>query len=224
MFRQNSSRTSALACLRGCVATGLLVGSLSTALPKAAQAEPPTSQTQPTAIATNLPPEVLFAYQQINLRRAIIGQESGANFRAVNRHSGALGYGQVMPENVASWSREALGYSITPQQFLNSPQLQLQIIDHKLSQYLQQALRVSNGNEEVAIRRVASQWYSGRPHLYNSTTPQYYGGHRYPSIAEYTLSVLAKYRTIQNTVTAPAAAPAVNSLMPTAGDLIQLSR
>lgn len=206
--------------LRTALVIGLGLSCLSISIhPQVAHAEQPGSQ---TAIARTLSPSTQFAYQQMNLRRAIIGQESGANFRAVNRHSGALGYGQVMPENVADWSREALGYSITPQQFLNSPQLQLQIIDHKLGQYLQHALLASNGNEEVAIRRVASQWYSGRPHLYNSTTPQYYGGHRYPSIAEYTLSVLAKYRTMQPASVAPTISE--STAAPTPGDVVLFSR
>lgn len=129
----------------------------------------------------------------VALRRAIIGQESGANFRAVNRHSGALGYGQVMPANVPSWSREALGYSLTPDQFLNSPELQLKVIDHKLNEYWQAALVDAQGNEAIAVRRVASHWYSGKPYRYTSTRAQYSGGHRYPSVAEYTLQVLQRY-------------------------------
>ncbi|MDX2096638.1 MAG: M23 family metallopeptidase [Leptolyngbyaceae cyanobacterium bins.59] len=130
----------------------------------------------------------------VALRRAIIGQESGNNFRAVNPHSGALGYGQVMPFNVRRWSQEALGYAITPTQFLNSPELQLKIIEFKLAQYWRNALRLSGGDESTAVRMVASHWYSGDPTLYNSQKPQSYRGHRYPTIHAYTLSVLSKYR------------------------------
>lgn len=128
------------------------------------------------------------------LRRAIVGQESGGNFRAVNPHSGALGYGQLMPENVGPWTREALGRSLSQSEFLNSPQLQIKTIDFKLNQMLQRARQAAGGNEEVAIRRVASEWYSGRQDLYNDTRPQSYGGGSYPSIAEYTSSVYSKYR------------------------------
>lgn len=132
--------------------------------------------------------------QVLALRRAIIGQESGTNFRAVNPHSGALGYGQVMPANVPSWSREALGYSVSPENFLNNPEIQLLVIDYKLNQFWQNALVASSGDEAIAVRRVAAQWYSGRPHRYNSNTPQFYNGHRYPSVAEYSLSVLHRYQ------------------------------
>ncbi|MEG3926265.1 MULTISPECIES: S8 family serine peptidase [unclassified Microcoleus] len=127
------------------------------------------------------------------LRTAIFGQESGYNYKAVNPNSGALGIAQVMPANIPSWSREALGYQITPNQFLNSPDLQLKIIDYKLNQYYQQAIAASGGNVDIAVRRVASAWYSGNPNKYNSTAPEYTNGVQYPSIANYTLSVLGKF-------------------------------
>lgn len=138
-----------------------------------------------------------ITYQILSLRRAIIEQESSVNFLATNRLSGALGYGQVMPENVGPWSEEALGYRISLDQFLYSPSLQLKIIDHVLAQYWREALVVSGGNEQIAVRRVASHWYSGKPHRYTSTVPQFYRGRKYPSIATYTLSVLAKYQALQ---------------------------
>jgi hypothetical protein len=128
------------------------------------------------------------------LRRAIIGQESGDNFRAVNPHSGALGYGQVMPENVPSWTKEALGRSLSTDEFLNNPDAQLKTIDHKLSQYFKGAIQKANGDEAIAVRRVASAWYSGQGDLWNDTTPQSYNGASYPSISEYTGSVFQKYR------------------------------
>jgi hypothetical protein len=152
-----------------------------------AQASTYDFQVEPSSTSPSTPPQV------IALRRAIIGQESGANFRAVNRHSGALGYGQVMPANIPSWTKEALGYSITASEFLNSPDLQLQVIDFKLNQYWQAALLASNGDEAIAVRRVASHWYSGKPYRYNSTRASYYSGHRYPSVAEYTLAILQRY-------------------------------
>ncbi|MEB3339140.1 MAG: peptidoglycan DD-metalloendopeptidase family protein [Leptolyngbyaceae bacterium] len=158
-------------------------------------------KTAPT-VAPRRPPQVAIRpggpmpSQVLALRQAIIGQESGGNPRAVNPHSGALGYGQVMPENVEPWSREVLGYPLTVPQFLNSPELQLQIIDAKLAQYWQDAMRRSGGNEAIAVRMVASYWYSGDPTLYNNTRPQSYGEGDYPSIAHYTLSILGKYQTL----------------------------
>lgn len=104
-----------------------------------------------------------------------------------------------MPANLSEWSQDVLGYSLTPDKFLDSPELQLKIIYHKLSEYWQEALADSGGDEELAVLRVASYWYSGNPNLYTSTVAQSYQGtdsqlHRYPSVAEYSNSVLKKYR------------------------------
>ena len=66
----------------------------------------------------------------------------------------ALGKFQVMPGNVASWSREALGYEITPEQFLNSPDLQEKIVRYKTEQNFK---KYGNADD------VASVWFTGRP-------------------------------------------------------------
>jgi hypothetical protein len=133
--------------------------------------------------------------QQVTaLRRAIIGQESAGKFWLVNPDSGALGYGQLLRENVAPWTKAALGRTLTPEEFLANPKLQIKTIDHKLNQYLKRELAYTGGkNEELAIRRVASAWYSGNPKLWNNTRPQYSNGRRYPSIASYTRSVWKRY-------------------------------
>lgn len=128
------------------------------------------------------------------IRRAIIGQESAGKFWLINPDSGALGYGQLMQENVAPWTKSALGRALTVDEFLNNPELQIKTIDHKLDQYLQRELISTGGiNEEVAIRRVAAAWYSGNPKLWNDTSFQYSNGRRYPSIENYTGSVWRRY-------------------------------
>jgi len=84
--------------------------------------------------------------------------ESGGNYKAIGPDTGngnrAYGKYQIMASNIPSWSKEALGYSITPQQFLNNPQLQDKIAKHKMGQYLKQYGTVED---------VASVWFSGRP-------------------------------------------------------------
>lgn len=182
------------ASLTSALLMGMLVSS-TVVISHKAEAKPLTQAQTEQATLQEL--SIDLPKQVIDLRRAIIGQESGGNFLAVNRHSGALGYGQVMPRNVASWSKRALGYSISTRTFLYSPTLQIKIINHKLKEYWQKAIAASGGDEIQAVRRVAAQWYSGRPHLYNSTRAQFYRGHRYPSIAKYSLSVLAKYQQQQ---------------------------
>lgn len=126
------------------------------------------------------------------LREAIVGKESGGNFSAVNPDSGALGIGQVMPENVPSWTQKHLGKRLTPQQFLASRQAQIAVVNGQLNDTLQQQLRAGY-DMTTAIRRTAAIWYSGRGDLYNNTRPQYTNGRRYPSIAEYTSDILRRY-------------------------------
>lgn len=137
------------------------------------------------------------------LVHAIISQESTENFESVNPHSQALGLAQIMPANLSDWSKEALGYRLTVDEFLKDPATQRQIISYKLNEYWQDALIKSNGDEERAVLKVASHWYSGNPNLYNSTETQWYKGedgklYRYPSIAEYSNSVLGRYKKYMN--------------------------
>lgn len=148
-----------------------------------------TQQAAPTQAATAPSGSV-----DINrLREAIAGQESGGDYSAVNQDSGALGRYQVMPENVPYWSEKYLGRTISPDEFINNPQLQDELVNAVMGEMLQRALGESGGDQSTAIRRVAAEWYSGQPDLYNDTTPQYYGGGSYPSIAEYTQSIVGRY-------------------------------
>ena len=126
-------------------------------------------------------------------RNAIVGKESGNNYQAVNPHSGALGYGQVMPANVGPWSREILGYTLSQREFLRNPDLQMQIINGKFRKIMQ-SQEAAGHTGDTLIRRAASIWYSGRGDLYNNTRPQTYGAGSYPSINSYTLDVLKRYR------------------------------
>jgi hypothetical protein len=80
------------------------------------------------------------------LEQGIAYEESGGNYGAVGKptKSGDRAYGecQVMGSNIPQWTKEALGLSLTPQQFLNSPAAQDAVARAKLGQYLSQtALR-----------------------------------------------------------------------------------
>jgi len=126
-------------------------------------------------------------------RRAIIGQESGGNYRAVNPDSGALGIGQVMPYNVGPWTQKYLGRRLTPQQFLNSPAAQDAVVNGRFRDMLAEQ-RAAGYSGEQAVRRAAAVWYSGQAGLWNDTRPQYSNGRAYPSIAEYTRNIWHAYR------------------------------
>lgn len=66
----------------------------------------------------------------------------------------AMGKYQVMPGNLPQWSREALGYEVTPEQFMASPQLQEAIAMYQFGKNIQQY-----GNVDDAV----SVWFTGRP-------------------------------------------------------------
>lgn len=116
--------------------------------------------------------------------RAIAGKESGGNYSARNRDSGALGKYQIMPGNIPSWSRAALGRSISASQFLRSPALQEQIARHQLSSYYKRW-----GPEGAAVA-----WYAGpgTASKYMRQRGRGYGAAqgKYPSISAYALSIL----------------------------------
>lgn len=128
------------------------------------------------------------------LRRAIINQESGGRYDAVNPDSGALGIGQVMPYNVAPWTKKYLGKSLTPRQFLASKSAQDAVINGRFNDMLADQ-QGAGYKGEVAIRRAAAVWYSGQARRWNDNTPETYNGRSYPSVAEYTRKIWRMYRS-----------------------------
>lgn len=116
---------------------------------------------------------------------AISSQESGGNYGAVNRHSGALGKYQIMPSNIPSWSRQALGRSVTPSQFLASPQIQEQVARAQLSSYYQ----------KYGAAGAAIAWYAGPSAAQRYVNTGYISNRRegsYPSIQAYVNQILGR--------------------------------
>lgn len=66
----------------------------------------------------------------------IAKMESSNNYGAVNKDTGALGKYQVLPENVASWSKSVLGKTLTPEEFLADHGAQDQIAQTVLRGYV----------------------------------------------------------------------------------------
>lgn len=116
--------------------------------------------------------------------RSIAKQESGSNYSAVGiptRYGRALGKYQILPNNVRAWSREALGRSVSPEQFLRSPQLQEQIARYKLAQYY----------KRYGAAGAAKAWYGGEGAARRNSSKRYYGG-AHPSLNEYARSVVRR--------------------------------
>lgn len=127
---------------------------------------------------------------------AIIGKESGGQSDVQNASgSGAVGLGQVMPENVGPWTNQYLGRRMSYEEFRYDPDAQMTVVTGKLNDILQSQL-AAGYDEDIAVRRAASIWYSGRGDLYNNTRPQTWNGDSYPSIGSYTQNVLDRVRSI----------------------------
>ncbi|TAU06565.1 hypothetical protein ELI55_17765 [Rhizobium ruizarguesonis] len=90
--------------------------------------------------------------------QAIKAIESSGNYDALGplTKSGDRAYGayQVMGANIPSWSKQALGQSLTPNQFLASPSSQDAVFEKIFGGYLSKY-----GNSQDA----ASSWFTGRP-------------------------------------------------------------
>lgn len=89
---------------------------------------------------------------------AVSGKESGGNYRAVgpthSKYGRALGKYQVMETNVPSWTKEALGKSLTPDEFLADDKAQDAVFQHRFGGYL---------SRTGSIADAASMWHSGVP-------------------------------------------------------------
>lgn len=64
---------------------------------------------------------------------SLIGSDTGKGDRALGKY-------QVMASNVPSWTKEALGQSMTPQEFLNSPEAQEKVAAFRINNQLNQGV------------------------------------------------------------------------------------
>lgn len=85
---------------------------------------------------------------------AAIESRGSGDYNAINKTSGAVGRYQVMPQYVPQWTKEALGKSMTPDQFKASPSAQDAVFDKRFGGYLSKS-----GNPNDA----ASMWRTGQP-------------------------------------------------------------
>lgn len=123
-----------------------------------------------------------------NFVSAITSQESGGNYHALGQPVGgdrAYGRYQIMGNNIASWTKAALGKSLTPAQFLASPKAQDATARHFLQGYYN-----NYGPAGAAVAWYAgagtAQKYVKNPSAYNGSQ-----GH-FPSINAYAMSILSK--------------------------------
>jgi hypothetical protein len=115
---------------------------------------------------------------------AITGQESGGNYSARNKSSGAMGRYQIMPSNLggrkSGWDYEALGYDVTHQQFMSNPKIQDAIARYKLQQYY----------NKYGAWGAAVAWYAGPGAVSRANKDKSQGA--YPTIRQYANSILKR--------------------------------
>lgn len=84
--------------------------------------------------------------------------ESGGNYSALGPETkkGDRAYGkyQVMGANIPAWTKQALGQSLTPEQFLKSPEAQEAVFEDQFRR---------NVAKYGTVQDAASVWFSGRP-------------------------------------------------------------
>ncbi|MET9385307.1 transglycosylase SLT domain-containing protein [Streptomyces sp. NPDC002928] len=100
--------------------------------------------------------------------------ESGGNYSVVNS-IGAVGAYQVMKANIPSWTKKALGYSMTWQQFRDSRAAQDAVARTILGGYY----------KKYGAEGAASMWFSGQPNPNSSRSD---GGN---TVAQYVSKVIA---------------------------------
>lgn len=66
----------------------------------------------------------------------------------------AYGYYQVMGANIPQWTKEVIGKSLTPKQFLASPAAQDAVFKAKFGSYIRQT---------GSVQDAASMWFTGKP-------------------------------------------------------------
>lgn len=123
-------------------------------------------------------------------KNAIAKQESGSSYSARNSMSGAMGKYQIMPSNIAGagkgWDYTALGYDVSPAQFMASPQIQEKVANHFLQGYY----------NKYGPAGAAVAWYAGPNAAKKYTagaaagTNGQAGGH--PSVSSYIQQILDK--------------------------------
>jgi murein DD-endopeptidase MepM/ murein hydrolase activator NlpD len=123
-----------------------------------------------------------------SLKDAFAAQESNNNYKAYNPDSGAMGKYQIMPSTL-----KGLGFNVTKEQYLNSPELQEQaytaLFDELNTRY--------NGDQQ----KIAADYYGGPAAAAIVGTPagdKKQGGGKYPSINDYVKQVLSKITPVNN--------------------------
>jgi hypothetical protein len=97
-------------------------------------------QSQPTGAVATMANRGARADTGTNYQEAISRIESGGRYdlQGPRTSSGDRAYGkyQIMGENIPQWTKDALGRSMTPSEFLANPQAQDTVFNHRFGSYV----------------------------------------------------------------------------------------
>lgn len=124
------------------------------------------------------------------LAQAFVSQESGGDYGAISTSTDSKGnhaYGkyQILGTNIPAWTKEVLGKSMTPAQFLKDQKAQDAIFQWHLNNLIKRY-----GN----IEDVASAYFSGGPYAQNRNHKDKSG----KTVAEYVSDIKKKYQQLAN--------------------------
>ena len=125
------------------------------------------------------------------MRSGTMGQESGGNPNARNGRTGALGLFQVMPGNIAPWTKEVLGRAMGADEFRKNTAAQIAVFNAKMGEYLRKAMVITMGDWQKAIRMAAAAWYGG-PDNMKDYAANWGGKGQEPTFNQYTSKVLSR--------------------------------
>src|ERR1044072_2991924 len=147
-------------------------------------------------------------------KQAISGIESGGNYGAIGpstKYGRAYGKYQVLETNIPSWTKQALGKTLTPQQFLSDPNAQERVFETIFGGY------VSKYGDYTSAAKV---WFGGPGALKNPSAKDSLG----TSVDQYANRFSAAFGG-----NAPAQRNAVSGELPSmsglsGGNLVEFSR
>lgn len=152
----------------------------------------------PAAAPAAAPTDVYNNVPMAQIKQGFSRVESGSpegNYAALGPtlKSGDRAYGkyQVMGANIPSWTKQALGRSMTPEEFLASPEAQEKVFENQFQR---------NFKKYGTVEDAASVWFSGRP-LAQATK----AGARdiNMGVPEYVQKVVGGMEPVRNVPTAP---------------------
>lgn len=130
-------------------------------------------------------------------KAAISNIESGGNYKALGpvTEKGDRAYGkyQVMGANIPSWTKQALGQSMTPAEFLASPEAQEKVFEDQFAR---------NTAKYGSAQDAASVWFSGKP-LAKAGQRADILGTTVPSYVNKFNAVYGRQPAVQNAMVAP---------------------